>query len=82
MEVFTMSLQALLDAKGISKYRLSKTSGVPKTVIQDVCSGKSLLGNCTAKTVYKIAVALDCSVEDLLKQDFSSSFLREVTCNE
>lgn len=71
-----MSLQALLDARAISKYRLSKISGVSKTVIQDICSGKSLLGNCTAKTVYQIAVALDCSVEELLKQDFSCSSLK------
>ena len=64
-----MSLQVLLDAKGISKYRLSKISGVPKTVIQDICSGKSLLGNCTTKTVYQIAIALDCTVEELLKKN-------------
>lgn len=61
-----MSLQALLDARGISKYRLAKMSGVSKTVIMDICSGKSLLENCTAKTVYQIASALDCTVEELL----------------
>ena len=80
MGVVTVSLQALLDARGISKYRLSKMSGVSKTVIQDICSGKSLLENCTAKTVYQIAVALDCSVELLLKQDFLKSSERKVTC--
>lgn len=61
-----MSLQALLETRGISKYRLSKMSGVPKTVILDICSGKSLLENCTAKTVCRIASALDCSVESLV----------------
>ena len=64
-----MSLQTLLDARGISKYRLSKMSGVSKTVIIDICSGKSLLENCTAKTVYQIALALDCTVESLLTQN-------------
>lgn len=62
-----MSLQTLLDARGISMYRLSKISGVSKTVIIDICSGKSALENCTAKTVYRIALALGCTVEELLK---------------
>lgn len=66
-----MTLQALLDMHGISKYRLSQMSGVSKTVIQDICSGKSSIENCTAKTVYLIALALDCTVEDLL-QDCTS----------
>lgn len=61
-----MSLQKLLDEKNISMYRLSKMSGVPKTTIIDICSGKSNLENCTAKTVYRIALVLDCTVENLL----------------
>lgn len=66
-----MSLQTLLDARGISMYRLSKMSGVSKTVIVDICSGKSALENCTAKTVYAIANVLECTVEDLLR-DYSN----------
>lgn len=77
-----MSLQTLLDTRGISKYQLSKMSGVSKTVIIDICSGKSLLENCTAKTVYRIAIALDCTVEALLTQSISDVFARELTCKE
>lgn len=62
-----MGLQKLLDERKISKYRLSQLSGVPKTTIIDICSGKSSLENCTAKTVYLVAVALDCTVESLLQ---------------
>lgn len=62
-----MSLQTLIDARGISMYRLAKISGVSKTVIIDICSGKSVLENCTVKTVYSIAKALGYSVEELLK---------------
>ncbi len=62
-----MSLQALLNEHNISMYRLAQISGVSKTVIIDICSGKSSLENCTVKTVYNIAQALGCSVEDLLK---------------
>jgi len=68
-----MSLQDLLDARGISKYRLSQISGVSKTTIIDICSGKSSLENCTAKTVYRIALALDCSMETLLSQSENNS---------
>ena len=60
-----MSLKKYLKSHNISMYRLSKISGVPKTVIIDICSGKSLLENCTTKTAFLIANALDCTVEEL-----------------
>lgn len=63
-----MNLQELLDTRNISRYRLSKLSGVPNSTIKDICSGKSSLENCTAKTVYNIAVALGYTVEFLLSQ--------------
>ncbi len=66
-EALIMTLQTLLNERNISMYRLSKISGVSKTIIIDICSGKSALENCTAKTVYSIAQALGCSVEDLLE---------------
>ena len=62
-----MSLQSILDARNISMYRLSKISGVPKTTIVDICSGKSSIENCTAKTVHLIAIALGCTIETLLQ---------------
>ena len=61
-----MALQTLLETHNISMYRLSKVSGVPKTTIIDICSGKSSLENCSAKTVYRIALALGSTVEALL----------------
>jgi len=61
-----MSLQALLESRNISMYRLSKLSGVPKTTIVDICSGKTAIGDCKAKTVHSIASALNVSVESLL----------------
>lgn len=64
-----MNLQDLLNERKISKYRLSQISGVPKTTIIDICSGKSSIENCSAKTVYYIAQALNCSVEFLLKNN-------------
>ncbi len=62
-----MILQSLLDNRNITKYQLSKISGVPKTTIIDICSGKSSIQKCSAKTVYQIAKALNLSMEDILE---------------
>ncbi|MBE6866437.1 MAG: helix-turn-helix transcriptional regulator [Ruminococcaceae bacterium] len=64
-----MTLQILLDKKNISKYQLSKISGVPKTTIMDMCSGKSSIGRCSARTIYQIANALECSMEEIMLLD-------------
>ena len=61
-----MEFQTLLDQRNLSKYKLSQLSGVPKTTIFDICAGRSSLENCTAKTVYRLAQALECTVETLL----------------
>lgn len=53
-----MDLQTLLDEKQMTKYRLSQISGVPKTVILDICSGKSSLQKCSARTVQLLAKPL------------------------
>ena len=62
-----MGLQSLLDKRHISKYHLSKVSGVPKTTIMDICAGRSEIERCSAKTVQLLAKALDCSMEDLME---------------
>ncbi len=67
-----MNLQTVLDRKGMTKYRLSKISGIPKTTVIDICSGKSSIEGCTAKTVMLLARALGCSMEDLMKLDSSN----------
>jgi len=64
-----MTLQAILDARDISKYKLSQMSGVPKTTVIDICSGKSSIEKCSAKTVLQLARALGCSMESLLEAD-------------
>lgn len=52
-----MSLQEYIDSKNITKYHLSKISGVPKTTVIDICSGKSSLQKCSARTVQQLAEA-------------------------
>ena len=61
-----MTLQLLLDQKNMTKYNLSKISGVPKTTVLDICAGRSSLGRCSAKTVQQLAHALDCPMETLM----------------
>lgn len=62
-----MGLQRYLEQKNISKYRLSKDSGVPKTTIMDICAGRSTIDRCSARTVQQLAAALHCSMEELMQ---------------
>lgn len=61
-----MDLQTYLDRRHISKYHLSQISGVPKTTIMDICAGRSELSRCSAKTVQQLAMALNCTMEDMM----------------
>lgn len=62
-----MYINNLLDEKNITKYRLSKLSGVPQTTIIDICSGKAKIEKCSADTLYKIAKTLAVSMETLIE---------------
>ncbi len=63
------SINTILEKKGISKYKLAKKSGVPHTTLNDICSGKTNICKCSVGTVYKIARALDVSIETLIKDE-------------
>lgn len=47
----------------MTKYRLAVVSGVPHATLNDICSGKTKLEKCSAKTIYKLARSLDVSME-------------------
>ena len=55
-----------MERQRISKYRLSKESGVPQTTVNDICSGKTDLDKCEAGTLYKLAKVLGVSMEHIL----------------
>ena len=57
-EGMNMTMQSILREKDMSMYRLSQISGVPKTTVIDICSGKSDIKSCTAKTVMQLSKAL------------------------
>lgn len=65
-----MTLTDILKQKKMSIYRLSKKSEVPYTTVHDICNGKAQLEKCSAETVYRLARALDVSMEDLLQPCF------------
>ena len=62
-----MNLNELLAQKGITKYRLAKSSGIPQTTVIDICSGKTRIEKCSGETLYKLAKILDVSIETLLE---------------
>lgn len=65
-----MFLQELMEKKQITKYRLSKSSGIPYMTLNDILSGKTRLEKCSAETVYKLSKELDISMEELLAPCF------------
>jgi len=71
-----MNINDLLEQKNITKYRLSKVSGVPFTTISEITTGKTKIKNCTGETLYKLAKALNVTVENLLHEsmEYRSSF--------
>ena len=62
-----MLVNELMTQRGITKYRLSKNSGIPYTTINDICSGKAQLEKCSAETIYRISKELGVSMESLLE---------------
>ncbi|MBO4414470.1 MAG: helix-turn-helix transcriptional regulator [Lachnospiraceae bacterium] len=53
--------------QNMTKYRLSKESGVPQATINDICSGKAELEKCSAGTLYRLAKVLGLTVENILE---------------
>lgn len=65
-----MLINELMAAKQLTKYKLSKSSGVPYTTVNDICSKRAQLEKCSAETIYRLAKTLDISMEALLEPCF------------
>lgn len=61
-----MNIMELITQKNMSRYSLSKQSGVPWATLADICSGKTKLENCNVTTLSKLAKVLEISIEDIL----------------
>lgn len=62
-----MTINELLENERMTKYRLSKDSGVSYMTLNDICNGKTQLEKCTAETIYRISKALGVSMESLIE---------------
>lgn len=61
-----MTIQEVLREQSLSKYQLAKRSGIPWATLSDICSGKTTLSRCSARTLLKLSAALHISIEQLL----------------
>ena len=61
-----MDINDILARKNITKYKLSKVSGIPFATISDISTGKAKIEKCNAETLYKLAKALELTMEDLI----------------
>lgn len=59
-------LKQTREAAGITQTELAKASGISVRVLQNYEQGTRPLNGARAITVYRIAKALNCTVEDLL----------------
>lgn len=66
-----MSINAIINQKGITKYRLAKESGVPHATLNDICSGKTRIEKCSAETIYKLAHTLGVTMENLIESSLA-----------
>ena len=62
-----MNLNIIIKQSGMTKYRVAKLSGVPHATLNDLCSGKSRIEQCSAETLYRIAKVLNVSMESLIE---------------
>lgn len=61
-----MTFLDLLADQKCTVYSLSMSSGVPKTTLTDIASGKADILDCSGKTLWAISKCLHVSIEDLL----------------
>jgi len=71
-----MNINELLEKQNMTKYRLSKRSGVPHTTINDICNGRVKVEKCSAETLYKLARVFDVPMETLIEDsmEYRSDF--------
>lgn len=58
-----------MESRGISKYRMSKESGIPWATLSDICNGKTDLARCEAGTLRRLSQALDMTMEEIMDLD-------------
>ncbi len=77
-----MRLQELIENNNYTIYRFSKESGVPKTTLIDLCSGKTSILKSQAITVKKIADTLGVTMEYIMTLDYFDKLYLEFNIPE
>lgn len=62
-------LQTIRKSKGLSQSQLANASGVNLRTLQDYEQGSKDINKVAGITLYKLAQALECNVEDLLEKE-------------
>ena len=62
-----MTFKDLLAEKGLTVYRLSKISDLPKSTLNDIATGKVELLDCSGRTLQTISNCLNIKIEKLLE---------------
>lgn len=60
-------LEELRNRRKFNQQQLANASGVPQPMISQIETGD--VKNPTVKTLYKLATALKCTVDDLIEED-------------
>lgn len=68
-----MVLTELMAKRDMTKYRLAMKAKIPHATLNDICSGKTKIEKCSAETVYKLASALNVSMETLTEDGIRQS---------
>lgn len=62
------NLQTIRNASGLSQSKLAEASGINVRIIQSYEQGQRDINVASVLTVYKLAQALNCTVEDLIEK--------------
>ena len=63
-----MQLAMLLKQQNLSTYQCSKVSGIPYTTLLELVKGKTSVEKCAAETIYRLASALNTTMDELYKK--------------
>ena len=65
-----MNVNSIAESRGLSMYRISKSSGIPYATVNDIFCGRARLEKCSAETVFHLAKVLGVSMESLIEPCF------------
>lgn len=74
------NVEKLMQAKGWTKYRLAKESGLGQSTVHEILSGKKKTPN--ASTLQKMAMALDVTVDVFFDDDSNSNTIERNNTEE